>query len=68
MSGWGPALRIARRSVKHDLGRAALVVALDGVPVAAASMVDVVARTISNPEAAGGARHGLGRPDRVRRR
>ncbi len=50
MSGWAPALRIARRSVKRDLGRAALVVALVGVPVAAASMVDVVARTISNPE------------------
>jgi putative ABC transport system permease protein len=50
MSGWGPALRIARRSVKHDLGRAALVVALVGVPVGAASMVDVVARTMSSPE------------------
>jgi putative ABC transport system permease protein len=50
MSGWGPALRIARRSVKRDLGRAALVVALVGLPVAAASMVDVVARTISNPQ------------------
>jgi putative ABC transport system permease protein len=50
MSGWGPALRIARRSVKHDLGRAALVVALVGVPVGGAAMVDVVARTLSSPE------------------
>src|SRR3954451_23778356 len=50
MSGWGPALRIARRSVKRDLGRTALVVALVGVPVGAAAMVDVVARTLSSPE------------------
>ena len=50
MSGWGPALRIARRSVKHDLSRTALVVALVGVPVGAAAMVDVVARTLSSPE------------------
>jgi putative ABC transport system permease protein len=50
MSGWGPALRIARRSVKRDLGRAALFVALVGVPVAGAAMVDVVARTLSSPE------------------
>src|SRR4051812_10859036 len=50
MSGWGPALRIARRTVKRDLGRTALVVALVGVPVGAAAMVDVVARTLSSPE------------------
>src|SRR3954453_7176975 len=50
MSGWGPALRIARRSVKRDLGRTALVVALVGVPVGAAAMVDGVARTLSSPE------------------
>ena len=46
---WTPALRIARRGVKRDLGRAALVVALVGVPIGAATMVDVLARTLSNP-------------------
>src|ERR1700712_4239111 len=50
MSEWTPALRIARRSVKRDLGRAVLVVALIGLPVSAAAMVDVVARTLSSPE------------------
>jgi putative ABC transport system permease protein len=47
---WGPALRIARRGVKRDLGRAVLVIALIGIPVGAATMVDVVARTLSSPE------------------
>ena len=50
MSEWSPALKIARRSVKRDLARAVLVVALIGVPVGAATMVDVVARTLSSPE------------------
>ena len=47
---WVPALRIARRGVKRDRGRAVLVVALIGIPVGAATMVDVVARTLSSPE------------------
>jgi putative ABC transport system permease protein len=49
-ASWVPALRIARRGVKRDLGRAVLVVALVGIPVGAATMVDIVARTLSSPE------------------
>ena len=50
MSGWRPALRIARRSVRRSLGRSLLVAVLVGIPVAAATMVDVVARTLYSPE------------------
>jgi putative ABC transport system permease protein len=50
MSGWRPALRIARRSVRRSLGRSLLVAVLVGLPVAAATMVDVVARTLYSQE------------------
>ncbi len=50
MSGWRPSLRIARRSIRRNLGRSLLVAVLVGLPVAAATMVDVVARTLYSPE------------------
>ena len=50
MSGWRPALRIARRSIRRNLGRSLLVAVLVVLPVAAATMVDVVARTLYSPE------------------
>jgi putative ABC transport system permease protein len=50
VSGWRPALRIARRGVRRSLGRSLLVAVLVGVPVAAATMVDVVARTMFSTE------------------
>ena len=50
MSGWRPALRIARRSIRRNLGRSLLVAVLVGLPVAAATMVDVVARTLFSAE------------------
>jgi putative ABC transport system permease protein len=48
--GWRPALRIARRSVRRNLGRSVLVAALVAVPVAGATIVDGVYRTTSAPE------------------
>ena len=50
MSGWRPALRIARRSIRRNLSRSLLVAVLVGLPVAAATMVDVIARTLYSPE------------------
>ena len=50
MSGWRPALRIARRSIRRNLGRSLLVAVLVGLPVAAATMVDVVGRTMFSNE------------------
>ena len=50
MTGWRPALRIARRSIRRNLGRSLLVAVLVGLPVAAATMVDVVARTMFSSE------------------
>jgi putative ABC transport system permease protein len=48
MSAWRPALRIARRGVKRNLGRSILIAALIAIPVAGASLVDVLARTLSD--------------------
>jgi putative ABC transport system permease protein len=48
MSAWGPALRIARRGVRRNLGRSILIAALIAIPVAGASLVDVLARTLSD--------------------
>ncbi|MGH8775619.1 MAG: FtsX-like permease family protein, partial [Jiangellaceae bacterium] len=48
--GWRPALRIARRTVRRNLGRSLLVAVLVGVPVAGATLVDVLYRTFANPE------------------
>ena len=50
MRHWRPALRIARRSVRRNLGRSLLVATLVGLPVAGATMVDVVVRSIDSPE------------------
>jgi putative ABC transport system permease protein len=50
VSGWRPALRIARRSLRRSLGRSLLVAVLVGLPVAAATMVDVVGRTLFSKE------------------
>ena len=44
------ALRIARRGIRRNLGRSLLIAVLVGVPVAGATMVDVLARTLSAPE------------------
>ena len=49
MSAWTPALRIARRGVKRNLGRSILIAALIAIPVAGATLVDVLARTLSAP-------------------
>jgi putative ABC transport system permease protein len=50
VSGWRPALQIARRTVRRSLARSLLVAILVGLPVAAATFVDVLVRTQSNPE------------------
>src|SRR4051812_29717163 len=46
---WTPALRIARRGVRRNLGRSILIAALIAIPVAGATLVDVLARTLSAP-------------------
>ncbi|WP_026874180.1 ABC transporter permease [Jiangella gansuensis] len=48
--GWRPALRIARRQVRRNLGRSVLVAALVGLPVAGATIVEVLVRTVDAPE------------------
>ncbi len=50
MSRWRPALRIARRTVRRNLGRSLLIAVLVGLPVAGATFVDVLVRSFSNPE------------------
>ena len=50
MSGWRPALRIARRNARRHPGRSLLIAILVALPVAGATMVDLVARTYSSPE------------------
>lgn len=50
MSGWRPALRIARRSVRRNLKRSILVAALIAVPIAGATVVDGLLRTLSGTE------------------
>jgi putative ABC transport system permease protein len=50
LHGWRPALRIARRTARRNLGRTLLIAALVGLPVAGATMVDIVGRTLSSPE------------------
>lgn len=50
MSRWLPALRIARRTVLRSPGRSLLVALLVGLPVAGATLVDVLVRTINSPE------------------
>ncbi len=47
--GWRPALRIARRTVRRNLGRSLLIAVLVGVPVAGATIVDGLYRTLNDP-------------------
>lgn len=49
MSSWRPALRIARRTVLRNPARALLVALLVALPVAGATVVDIVARTLTEP-------------------
>lgn len=48
MTGWRPALRIARRTARRSPGRTVLIAALIGVPVAAAVFLAILLRT-TNP-------------------
>lgn len=48
--GWRPALRIARRTVRRHLGRSILIAALIGVPIAGATVMDGLLRTMTGPE------------------
>lgn len=48
--GWRPALRIARRVVRRNLGRSLLVASLVAVPVAGAALLDGIYRTLGAPE------------------
>lgn len=50
MSSWRPALRIARRTIRRNLGRSLLVAVLVGVPVAGATLADVLYRSTSGAE------------------
>ncbi len=50
MSGWRPALRIARRTVMRSRARSLLIAILVGLPVAGATYADVLARTYSSHE------------------
>lgn len=49
MSRWGAPLRIARRTVRRSLGRSLLVAVLVGLPVAGATLVDILVRTFTDP-------------------
>ncbi|PZF86433.1 ABC transporter permease [Jiangella anatolica] len=48
--GWRPALRIARRQVRRNLGRSLLVAVLVGLPVAGATIADVLYRSAESPD------------------
>lgn len=50
MSSWRPALRIARRITRRNIGRSLLVAILVGVPVAGATFADVLYRSTNGPE------------------
>lgn len=50
--GWRPALRIARRQVRRNLGRSLLIAVLVGIPVAGATIADVLYRSVESPERA----------------
>lgn len=62
MGGWGPPLRIARRTTRKSLGRTFLVAALIGLPVFAATWMGVTLRT-SNPSGETLARMSIGQAD-----
>jgi putative ABC transport system permease protein len=48
--GWGLALRMARRSVRRNLKRSILIAALIAVPIAGATVIDGLLRTLSGEE------------------
>ncbi|TCO45998.1 putative ABC transport system permease protein [Kribbella antiqua] len=62
MGGWGPPLRIARRTTRKSLGRTFLVACLIGLPVLAATWMGVVFKT-SSPEGENLARIEIGQAD-----
>jgi putative ABC transport system permease protein len=62
MGGWGPPLRIARRTTRKSLGRTFLVAALIGLPVLAATWMGVVLKT-SDPTGETLARLHIGQAD-----
>lgn len=62
MGGWGPPLRIARRTTRRSLGRTFLVAALIGLPVLAATWMGVVLKT-SSPSGETLARLSIGEAD-----
>ncbi len=62
MGGWGPPLRIARRTTRRSLGRTCLVAALIGLPVLAATWMGVVLKT-SSPTGETLARLSIGQAD-----
>lgn len=49
-AGWWPALRIARRTVRRNIGRSLLVAVLVGLPVAGATYADIMLRTFDSPQ------------------
>ena len=50
MSGWLPALRLARRAVRRALGRSVLVVALVAIPVAGLTVGDGIIGSTTGPD------------------
>lgn len=48
--GWRPALRIARRQIRRNVSRSLLIATLVGLPVAGATLVDVLYRTTESPD------------------
>jgi putative ABC transport system permease protein len=62
MGGWGPPLRIARRTTRRSLGRTFLVASLIGLPVLAATWMGVVMKT-SSPAGETLARLSIGQAD-----
>lgn len=50
MTGWRTASRVARRSVRRDLGRSLLIIALVALPVMAATVADGIVRTVTDRE------------------
>jgi putative ABC transport system permease protein len=62
MGGWGPPLRIARRTARRSPGRTLLVAALIGVPVFAASWIALI-NTADSPTGESLARQTVGTAD-----
>lgn len=62
MAGWGPSLRIARRTARRSLGRTLLIAALIGVPVFAASWIGLMSAA-GSPTGETLARQSIGEAD-----